>query len=690
MDIVITLLYFLITSNILILLLLRSGFKSKISDSLLLFFSYGVGPFIPALIFYCLIWLFPGRNDTFYRLIISGLYLLFFVIGFKDIKNGIKLQKEALEGIFNIVRKLPKLLILISTVFISLYTIQLFAFPIVDNDSALYLNQSEAVYEYKNLKWQKAPSVTINQNDTYIYNSAIQPGIPSLNAFIYTFLGNNRYNYLPLKFLVFYYYVLLLNIFLYVIKKLSNKYHVDNLYSLSYGLLFFVFFWNLSRSIIFNGKEIIIYYMATLSIYMTSLLLGLKTNWRMRLALSILLGINVFINLHGVIIESVILLILIVFSKQKLWSRLYFTALIFMLSIIFGAGELVKHFVPVFVTSLGFSKPHVLNTAILNKELSTVTQHIYQTVDIASVYLKGKLQIITNVGVFGFNFWLFLLIIVKYFKQLMKVGFSRTTLFFIAVYYLVVIDPLYFNKNPVSVVLWGSPKYAGYLVFLGIIITSVFINSLISWVVKKLKKNSKLFLAGLMLCTFLLMVLFHTEIINFGTRMLSLTIPMYKGLSYYRIAVEKFFYLSLLTTLIFVISLTLSVYKMKNIYLYYFANLLIIFIVAGPFFSTIVGKVPFSDSLSFIKKDQRDVLENILYKEDIFKTFFKAKEILPSGSVVSTDYSELTLYNSGKFSMQFTDIKNNYLYKISKGCTDKQIEMFNSNDIYLCKNINND
>jgi hypothetical protein len=680
MSIIITIFGFLFFSNAILLLLLSVGFNKIIRNNLLLLFSYGIGPFIPAIIFYALIWLFPGRQDIFYLLVLITicLFLIFLCRGkWPEVKKShIDLIKKTIVEIKNI----PKTILAVSVVFIGLYAIQLFAFPIIDNDSVFYLNQSEAVYENKNLDWQKQPEVKIRVDDYYTYNYSIRPGIPSLIASTYLFNGGEMSNYFSFRFLSFYYYLLLLFLFLYCIKQVCVKLNKNPIRSVSFGMLFFIFFWSLTRSLIFSAKEPVIYFFALLSIVVLATILDKgKGNWRKRSLLAMILGLNVFINLHGIIIECIILLLYLMLSRQKLVNRIISGISIFLISLPFGGFDLLVTYQFIFLGSLGLVKYPGGRENVVS---GSVNQ--YQMTNTVSMYLRGKLQALTNIGVFGFNFWTFLLTLVTYFKKVMKDNLLKLIVLFIAVYYLIVIDPFFFNKNPVSIVLWGSSKYATLLVLLGMVVTSVFVNDLLKWFSDLLRKNGRKIL--IVSTTLLLIsVTFYQNIIKFGTNLLLLTVPAYKDFLFYRAAIEKL-YIVVVGMLIY-LCVVLVLMKIKNNVklAYYISNILMVSIILTPFFMTTVGKVPLQDSLSFIGKSERGAIEETNYEGDIFKVFYKAQETLSKGTLLKTDFDELSLYNRGHFLLLPSYSTKEYSYRISTKCADGENSIYNSSGVVLCE-----
>ncbi|MCX6762597.1 MAG: hypothetical protein NT093_02325 [Candidatus Moranbacteria bacterium] len=445
MDILILLFFFGVSSNIVLLLLLKFGFRKNIGDFLTFALSYGIGPFFFSLIFYASIYFFPAKENIFYSSILGAFCLLALILCRNEISELKNIHFNIASKFIHTVKKQSSIVMLIAFFFIGIYSIQLLAFPIINNDSVLYLNQSEAFFEYKNINWQKKNNVIINGDDLYAYNSSIRPGIPLFNAATYLFQEKVGHKFLAFKFLIFYYYTLLLVLFLWSIGETAKKMSFDISYSFTYGLLLFVFSWGLSRMLIFSAKEVIIYFFALFSIYIASLLIDEKTDGKSRFRLltifAILLGINSFINLHGIVIEVIVIFILFILSKNKFFDRIKETGYILLLSLPFSGFEFLTYFNYIFLIPIQILlDKFTLNTSNTINALNTTAntanigdassqtanvntvmhQNLYQFKNIKDEYLKGKFQILTNIGSFGAYFWMYIIVMVGYFKSIFR------------------------------------------------------------------------------------------------------------------------------------------------------------------------------------------------------------------------------------------------------------------------------
>lgn len=710
MNLLALLSFYLISSNAILLVIFKIGFRKKIEDNILLLFSCGAAPFIVSLLFYASVILFPGKNDLFYQIFIVSLFLFLFYflrIKISDLKDiYLSLLKK-----FNFLLKIIPLYVIVPAVFfIILYSLQLLAYPIVDNDSAVYLNQSQAVYEYKNMDWQKKPEIKINGNDNFTYDFSVRPGVPMLIAFNETFLSKTTGKYISFSFLIFYYYVLLLFLFLFIIKKVSRDNNIPIQRSLCYGLLFFVFSWGLSRSVISSSKEIIVYFFALFSIYIASILISEKNKNENQLylltILGVLLGINSFINLHGIIIEAVIIFILFLLFKKKFIDRLKKIIYVILLSFPSSGFETLICFNFIFSTPLtsllawfnkiilAVSKFFVYKNLIGSSgdlsnsgnvsSLTTSHQGLYQFNNILDEYLKGKLQILTNVGSFGLNFWIYLIIVFKFFKSILKNNLLKFLVFFIAVYYLLVIDPFNMIDHPMMVILSGSPKYSMLLIFLSIIPISIFMDLMIQKIIDFTEAHNIKIFISISLFTFIVFY-FKGIIIEFGLKILLSTIPIYKDISFYKGIIEKNFYVMFFVLLISAIIILIFKISKEKKCLSYLFNFLLTVVVIVPFISTNVGKFPLTKTFEYIKKDAQFKLENNMFGGDIFKVYFQAKEKFSPGTIVGVDHYELYTYDN-YFSLRYKIVNNSANYLISESCEEEKWKILaSSNRIYLCE-----
>jgi heme/copper-type cytochrome/quinol oxidase subunit 4 len=688
----IVLFFFGISSNVIFLLLLKFDFRKNIGDFLTLAVSYGSGPFIFSLIFYASIYFFPAKEDIFYSSILLIFCLLIFILCKKEISDLKNIHFSIVLKIIHTIKNQSIIISSIALFFIGTYSIQLLFFPIIDNDSALYLNQSEAIYEYKNIDWQKEISVTINENDQYAYNSSISSGMPLFNAATYLFQEKGERNFFVSKFLIFYYYIFLLLLFIFTIKNISKKIGFSEKKSLTWGLVFFTFSWGLSRMLIFGAKEVIIYFFALFSIYVASLLIDEKTEGKSRFYLAtviaILLGINSFINLHGIVIEAVVIFVLFVLSKNKFIDRIKEIAYIFLLSLLLGGVEFFKYFHFIFVVTLKDSLclpmicPKRISTEIANT--ASFYQSFYQFTNTQKEYLRGKFQILTNIDSFGAYFWIYIVVVCKYFKKILKNNSLGFLLFFIGIYYLIVINPFKIIEHPFMIVLSGSQKYAMLLLFLSMLTASIFLDKIIQEIVSIVEKYIRVFIVGSWLL-FVGIVVFKKSVVGFFLSVLSATIPMYQDASSYDNITETLYYILLLVMIVSLIMFIFYNSRKEKKWIIYLVNMLVAIVVISPLLLKNVGKVPLKKTVEYINKDIQFKLENSIYEGDIFKVYFKARNILPRGTEIVVEYKELYAYDDYFYLRDSID-NPNVKYFISADCEKENWKIItSSSNIHLCE-----
>jgi hypothetical protein len=694
---------FLLPSNAVALLLLgiNKKRKIKITSSIVLFFSYGTAPLLSGLIFYCLVWILPNRSNAFYIATEILPWITFFIFKYANIGDLFNIYRSLLDKIRREINLATLAVIFTLAFFLMLFTLQVFGFPIIDGDSANYINQGKALYENKNLNW-KDRITTLDNNHDYLYNPMIGPGIPSFLAISFSIAGKTS-DYFSYNFLIFYYYILLLLIFLFFIKKTTAELDKPLQPAIFFGSIFFVFSWIIARMLLMGAKEVIIYFLTLTSIIVIYNLLKLeKRDIFLEILLGILIGLNTFLNIHGIIISLILMFLLMLLSKLKFVKKLSQLLVIFFIYIVFSAFEFCLNFRGIFFPIIQFISPKVVfqidnilkifhekDSVKINPDVSKIIangsdvigihKELYHMKNFKDVYLKGKFQILTNIGIFGAYFWFFLLIVFKKIKEITKTDIGKILLFFIIFYFLIVLDPFNINKHPLNIILWGSAKYAGLVLFLSLIITSVYawplINKIFSFIVKK---KHVIFLAIFPLL--LSALVFRDELSFWGLKALSQTTPFYKNIEFYQNKVDIFTSCLILALVIFSISLMLiranKLNTGKNIFV---VNAIFVFVLV-PFFMTSVGKVPLEKTFSYIGKNQRQKLEDFLNFNDVQKVYFFAKDTLPRGSHIETSFNELYLYDD-YFHLTRKVLDKNY-YKISIDCN--QNILYSRGGIGLC------
>lgn len=676
----------------------------KIKQVPLFLLAYGIAPLLSGLVFYCLIWISPGASKLLYLAGCFVFWLLISLYSFGYWKKAVLSYRDIFVKLASFIRNGKFIFIAPIVFFLCLFSIQALFYPVIDNDSALYLNQSEAVYGYRNLDWQKEEAVSIRGKDEYAYNPMIRPAIPSFIAFS-LLIGKSGGDDFIFKFFPTYYYFLLLGIFLFIIHELSEDLRQDKNKALFSGFVFFVFSWTLTRAYIFNSKETIIYFLTLLGIYLTYLLIKIrKRDLFLEITLGFLLGMNAFVNLHGIIIGIFVLLLLFLLSSLYWHQRMSQVIFIFFVQLFAGALEDLKMFDFIFQKSFlaignylsGFghhfkgadnSGSGVLATS--SPSVSTVSSNfdsgslgLYRISNFRDLYVKGKFQILTNIGVFGFYFWFFVFLAVTKFKELVRSMIGKIILYFILVYFLIVLDPFNLNKNEYAIVLWGSTKYASLLLLLGSMLVAVYADLMIGASLVFIKKRLSL---GLVLVGSLcaLVLMFRNPLVSLGLEMLLSVVPVFKEVSFYQKKIEIFYYMGI----IFLFAILFSLLSLKNSKVKMareiFAACLLFFFVLVPFFVTDVGKVPLVKTFTYLNSDLQEKLENTLFEGDVFRVYFFAKENLPAGTMIVSTYNEIYVYDD-HFSVR-SKLEPGVKYEIVPKCDDGFDSMYDSGGVYLCQ-----
>lgn len=699
MNLLIVIIFFLLPANFLLLFFLQ--YREKVGRSLIFFVSYGIAPLLNALIFYYSIWILPDKEDIFY----IGIFLFFWIILAiffrKNVKELLLLYKNIFQAIKDNFNLKKAFFIFPVFLFLSIYLFQIFGYPVIEGDNAFYINQSKGFYLNKNLNW-KYHVIQLSEKEDYLYNLSISPGVPSFLALTFSF-SKDLNNYFAYNFLLAYYHILLLLFLLFLIKEIAQKLEKPVWPAIFLGLYMFTFSWFLTRMFILGAKESIIYFLAAVSIYIAFELICLNKKDRFfESLLGAFMGLNIFINLHGVIINLILFLILLIFSRLKLFERLKQIIFVFLVQLVFGIFDFITNtrniFIPIIKkvsekigvdsSALFFHKnikslfgPEAKK--IISQPISNVDIHkeLYGFKNYKDVYIRGKLQLLSNVGVFGFYFWLFLGICFSKIREIISSKLGKIILIFISFYIFIVLDPLSINQHPLTIVLSGSTKYAGMVFLLSISILSVYAYSIFDWFWKYIKKNRTI--TVLLLSIFVIIILiFYRNFEVLGLKLLGSVIVFYKDVSFYRSKIDLFLVAALFFPIVILFSLALLQLKKESVAKNLVAFILIVFFILMPFFIIEVGKVPLSKTFSYLNKSQRFKLENAVNLNEIQKVYFFSKDNLVSGTVIETSFNELYLYNNGYFNLTRRIIAGSH-YQIDHACDGEII--YRVSNTYLCK-----
>lgn len=705
MDIIKIILFFIFPANLFFLFLLKLKLSKKINEQFLLLVAYGTGPLLSGLFFYYLIWFFPEKSNNFYIAIILLSWILLLFYSRSKIKEVLVAYKNIAVGMkdFPLRKYLAYFIIFLFT---AIFSIQTLVYPIAENDSAWYFSQSEALHQSKNAHWYTVGPIILNGTDQYSYNKMIRPGIPSFMAFSFLF-GEKESNYFIFSLFFVYYYYLLLGMLLFFVSKLAIDLNKDPALSKLLAFIFFTFYWNMTRFYIFNNKEVAIYFLALVGIYLVyELVMEKKRDIGKEVLLGAIMGLNSFINMHGILIGIFLLLVLFIFSKLSFWQRIRQAIRIFSTNLLFSAFEFVQSFGFIFLNTFRSLLGYDTAVSTLTDKVTRVTVNtngspkilvgdqavevmhaqMYQMNNLKDVYIKGKLQAITNVGSYGFYFLLFISILATKFKEIIASVFGKILLLFIAIYYLIIIDPFNLNKNDLAIVLSGSPKYSMFIVLLSIVVVSVYFDSAVQYVFKYIFRN-KLLISGISFVGALFLCNLKSSVISLGLKIITELVQIDRDVSFYASKIELFYYF-LLGFIIF-LGIILAIFYFMEIpksTAYKFFCIFCLFFMISPFFVVSVGKVPLHKTFSMLNESREVKLQDIIYFGDLFQVYYYAKDNLPKKTPVSTSFSELYTYND-YFQLRVPGDPA-AKYEINKVCSANDKELYRSGVFALCQNKN--
>lgn len=692
------LIFFLFPSCIVMMTMLKFGMQKRLENRLIFILSFGIAPFISSFLTYYLIALAPSNRDWFYISFLSLFWVFILYLVFDKYDRGILVVRyiaKRLSGSIKQINSYKKYaFLIIISLFLIAYSTQALFYPIIDGDNAQYINQGRAVYEQKSFDWQNKTGIMINGDDYYVYNPMIRPAVPFFMSAVYLVANQNDGTFIY-QFLHWYFFVLFFLIFLYAVDLLYKKINGGrelNGSHIFWSILMFLFSWGLVRLFMFGLKESIIYFYLLASLILISKAIDERKKrvedqyLHIPLVLAIVLGLNMFVNLNGIIIAGIILTILFLNYNSSVLKKIFFVFIVFVSSLPFGGFEFFNTFYNVFFVSVEsfiryvFPSHGVININPVSTIYDQSHQNLFQFRSWADYYIKGKFQIFSNIGYFGFYFWFFMAIFIAKFKEIVTDTLGRVIILFMGLYFFVIIDPLSLNHNQYSIVLWGSQKYSMLILVLSLVVLSVYVGNIISCIQKLIEKKIVPIILGAVL---FILVFFHAKVIEFGFFILSKSIQFYKEDAFYMNIVNNIFWFVIVVVAILLWMLFIGRFlKDKIIYYYLSTCFFISCFIIFPFFLTNPGKVPLIKTFSYIFSDREAMLKNSIYEGDIFKVYFYAKSTLPKGSILATDFVEVYPYDD-YFSLieKFRSQKN--AYAITANCDTANI-IFKSGRISLC------
>lgn len=511
---------------------------------------FGVAPLLVSLSLYGLYIFFPAQAHQFYYSLIIGLILIAAVtiehLSVHD-QRGRKNLFTFFRNLAEQIRKttiLEKLLFFYIASIIFFVAIRLLLYPTVWGDLVAYTEQGYVYHQYH------AYLDTPKQNSFFqngLYHpilSSIRPAIPVLYSLSFGYDLQNEAQQFSFRFLYFYYFILVILLFFYFARILKVKPLYRN-FSLS--LLISSFY--LIRFMILGFKEIIIIYLALLSLILLFKLRATKSHQLLFAALlGLCLGLNMYINYSGIIIGSFFFLLYGIFlirQKQKFSDKIKLLLLTVVFCLVASGGEVVtasSSFIlnrSLFPSLGGQPPPKVMESNELSSYHLTskgnpntqTPKYFLLTPSQKSLLLKGKLQGFTQIQFYGLIFYLFLAVFLYLIitKKILFDLFDKLLLSFIAIYLFVFFDPFFLNPHAFSYILAISPKYTIILIpFLSLFVMRYLENTELIW--KKLKWFIVIF--NLSLVTLLIPIV-RNLFVNASYQLFSNMMPIYQDSSYY-------------------------------------------------------------------------------------------------------------------------------------------------------------
>jgi hypothetical protein len=318
-----------------------------------------------------------------------------------------------------------------------------------------------------------------------------------------------------------------------------------------------------------------------------------------------------------------------------------------------------------------------------NGTLAISNKEFYGLTTLGGLYLKGKLQMLTNFGYYGFRGWVMLAAIGICFKKMWGNSFTKLILTFVAIYYLLILDPFNIDRSQNAIVLSGSSDYSALVVFIGLILVGCFSMDIYDFLVRQFEKYKNailIFFAAI----FVALVTTREKVVSALTSRLNLFLSTSKEIGFYQHKVELFVASILILLVIIIILTTISYYKKTAIKV--LISLVIFTILIPPFFLFDAGKVPLSKTFSYINESNQFKLEHSLILSDYFTAYYETKKILPPRSDIVTNSSNIMAYNN-YFNMSMVNNfgKTSKVYGIGIICSKNNASIAVFNKIEVCE-----
>lgn len=309
--------------------------KNTKDKVILLFASLGISPIFTSLVIYYLLLLIPHKTSLFYLLIITGFYLLIYLIKFKEISSAIKTIK-------NIILNIDKYLLSIILLFIVVWQIIIVTIPILSHDTFEYATQGKIFFINKSIIYQERQ---FDSATNFFYVGLHGFGYPLFGTverfFNDIFLTQKDYY---LRSISGYYWILIVLLQYYLLSKKNKILAILATITLitSFGFTIMFAFYHLDTLRIFLLMLSTIY-----------LLKSIDSNNNLNLVLfGITTGLSAFSHSLNCIIGLIQILTFLIFQKyfkQKIYKTIYITILFilfggihYILDTFWGTGWIIK------------------------------------------------------------------------------------------------------------------------------------------------------------------------------------------------------------------------------------------------------------------------------------------------------------------------------------------------------------
>ncbi len=511
-------------------------FKKDLHHRTLLYLAgYGMAPLLVSFTLNYLYHFFPHQQWWFYNGIIYSLWIACLLVliyfrradDFKNIKLSIRTSWQTVRR-SSLTAKIVLGFIVLTVGFVF---VRGQFYPNLWADAIYYFQQGH-VYSIDRSLDRLTTLIPFSEDGSgYIMNPSIRPALPVLYSFFYTSVDQKNIFIFSGSFLYFYYFILMLGIFAYILKKFHFDYE-----RILIGLSLCVSSYYLINFVIFGFKEIILTFFVLIALLISHLIAQPTTQrpfvWSGMLGA--LIGLSVFINLSGVIIGGVVGLVYLIelcATKNNFKKVLFSIIVTCSFIVLMSAGELKNDFTffnQVKPTNVGrtevneysayrivetptplptvpeVSVPEVTTTPEVIPSDTATTPTISEVADPViidenidarqvmvdwelkkQILLKGKFQAFTQPQFYGIIFLLFgAICIIRIIQKRKPVYFEKNVLGFFWIFFFVVTDPFFLNPHPQAYVLSISPKYVILLVPLAALFITMDYAMIIHWLAK--------------------------------------------------------------------------------------------------------------------------------------------------------------------------------------------------------------